>query len=465
MAGKEPHDSSDLDGEHEGPDDFVDDQPTMGRRTKLALVIGGVAAVVVLGLAIGYAVFSIGQPADTPGSSAPSAASGSPTSSGPTADPEALLTDASMLDVTEAKRVAANRSWKVASTLRGIDDDSPQPACLGAGAAEGQPASQQTTLRLLSSSGKQPPGILHRADAYATPEEAAQAYRSASKALGDCTMAGAYLDSGSVVTGLGDEAVAAVVNVTEGGTTQFRSVALNRTGRVVNVLDVAQPARPVALTLVVQALAAVTDAQCTKTEGRCAQSAAVKPGPPPPGGDQPGFLAVADLPPVGSADAGWAGTVPRLPEADFTGSGCETVNWAKTAATKRTARTYLLSDDSPTFGLDDIVLTLSSAGAAQGVVTKVKADLDSCATRKLTASVSSPARVSGVGAGGATISGWTATVSQKTTTGTARYRVGIVSAGTKTAFTFLNPQQRFDLTDAQWSLVTVRAGQRATQVS
>jgi len=62
------------------------------------------------------------------------------------------------------------------------------------------------------------------------------------------------------------------------------------------------------------------------------------------------------------------------------------------------------------------------------------------------------------------IAGWTATVSQRTTEGTAKYRVGIVSAGAKTVFTFLNPQKDLDLSDREWDVVTVRAAERASQV-
>jgi hypothetical protein len=156
--------------------------------------------------------------------------------------------------------------------------------------------------------------------------------------------------------------------------------------------------------------------------------------------------------------------VPTLPSPDFVGSGCETVTWAKVAARQRAARTYLLTDGNPKFGLDNLVVTHAGDAAAQALVGKVKADLDSCARRKLTATVSRPQSVTGVGAGSARVQGWTAAVSQKTAAGTARYRVGVVSARNKTVFLFLNPQQSLDLSDTHWNLVTVRAGQRASQV-
>jgi hypothetical protein len=448
-------------------DDFGDGgRGPLGRGTRSALLVAGVAAVVIVGLAIGYAVLNLG---DTPRATSRGAASSTPSGStsgtaSESPDPNAVLSDAVMLTAAQAKGLDKSRTWKVARTQRGVDEDSPQPACLGADAVEGRPTPQQSVLRLLSSTGKKAPGVLHQADAYATSEEAVQAYVLTAKALGGCAMTGAYIASGHTVTGLGDQAVAQVLDVSTGGKTEFRSVVLNRTGRVVNVVDVAQPEEAVSVSAVAKALAASSSAECRPAGGSCTARPKVKDGPPPAGGDQPGFLATGDLPPVGKSTSSWAGTVPGLPDPDFTGSGCETVNWARVEAQKRVQRTYLLQDQSLTFGLDTMVLTHKSAKAAQALVTEVKDDLESCAKRKLTATVSEPAEVTSTGAAGVATTGWTATVSQKTTEGTAKYRVGIVSAGAKTVFTFLNPQQKLDLSDTEWNRVAVRAAERATQV-
>jgi hypothetical protein len=48
--------------------------------------------------------------------------------------------------------------------------------------------------------------------------------------------------------------------------------------------------------------------------------------------------------------------------------------------------------------------------------------------------------------------------------GSLKYRVGAVASGSKVIYTFLSPKDKLDLTDSQWKAVTVRAGQRATQV-
>jgi hypothetical protein len=116
--------------------------------------------------------------------------------------------------------------------------------------------------------------------------------------------------------------------------------------------------------------------------------------------------------------------------------------------------------------LDEIVLTTKDAKAANKLVDKIKSDLRSCKRpRVLTASVTKPDKVTSVGAQKTEIAGWTAVVSQKLTDGrTAKYRVGIVAAGPKVIYTFLNPKGEFDVTSDQWDTVAVRAGERATQV-
>lgn len=457
-----------LDRHDDGLDDGLDEDGLeyhdsgVGRRTRLALLVASVAAVVVVGLAVGYAAIGRGERTLAPSTPSASSASTDPSASTePGAD--MLLSNSSMLEPSGAKLLASERTWKAVTTQRGRNAESPRAACLDVDAPVGTPAAQQTILRVLSSSGKAPPGVLHQADVYATPEEATQVFAAAARTLGGCTMSGAYLYSGQTVTGLGDQAVGVVVRVTS-GTQQYHSLVLSRTGRVVDVVDATQPGTPVPVAGVAQTVARVISMQCHAAGGRCAARPVVRAGPPPLGGDRPGFLTSGDLPPLGRPPSAWVGNVPAVPDPDFPGSGCETVSWAKATARSRSHRVYLLQDQAATFGLDEVVLSAPNPGAARKLVAQVKSDLDSCAVRKLTATVTVPARVTGTGAGSAPITGWTAAVAQKTTDGMANYRVGIVSTGSKVVYALLNPQRRLDLDGAAWDGVTVRAAERASQV-
>jgi hypothetical protein len=293
-----------------------------------------------------------------------------------------------------------------------------------------------------------------------------QAYAVAAKTLGSCTVTGTYLVRGQAVTGVGDQSVGVVAASIAGGKAQRHTVLVNRTGRVLNIVDATQPNTSIPPDSVAKALVAVTNTQCGPAGGKCATKAVVKNGPPPLGGDEPGFLAYGDLPPAGKTPTAWGATPTELPKEDFAGSGCETVNWTTLSTENTSSRTYILEDASSSFfGLNDIVATMKDEAAAKKLVAKIRSDLDSCSKRKLTAKVTKVKKVSSVGARQSAVSGWTAVVTQKSTEGTKKYRVGVVSAGSKVAYTFLNPQDGFDFSDDQWNTVAVRAGERTTQVN
>jgi hypothetical protein len=443
-------------------DDFSDleeDRSRIDRRLTLGLIIAGVATVVALGVwLIVAAVRADETVAPNPD---PTGAPTAPAS----VEPVMLLDDNSMIKAADAKRIDQDRVWKVALNQRGTDEESAQPACLGGDPIEGSPPAAQTILRLVSANGKQPTGLLHEAQAFTSPEEAQQAYVVAAKTLGGCNQVGAYVRSGWNVRGLGDEALGVVVAIKSGAKTTNHSVVLNRTGKVVNVADVAQSGDPAEIGNVASALAVATGVQCRNAGGACPGDVSVKAAPPPVSGDEPGFLAAGDLPPVGNVASLWVGDGPDVPQEEFVGSQCENVTWSKTPANSRTARTYLLEQGAdPGFGLDEIVLTMKNEKAASEFVGQLRKTVANCPKRKLTATVPKPASVAGIGASGTKITGWTATVSQKVSNGSLKYRVGAVAAGSKVIYTFLSPKDKLDLTDDQWKGVTVRAGQRATQV-
>ncbi len=448
-------------------DDLLDDEPTGPKRSRTGLLIGAVAAVIVLGLALGYTVLSLTRQSAAPGV-APSVPASSTVPSGPSSSPSgpdasALLTDAMLLSPQIATRIDGDRTWKVQLTQKGKSADSPQPACFGGDPVEGQPIPQQSLLRVLNSTGKNPPAVLQQADAYATPEEAAQAYAVAAKTLGGCSMAATYIDSGAVVTGVGDQSVGVVLRVSGDTGVEYRTVVLARSGRALDIVDVAQNGEPVGTDKVALATADVVNTQCRAAAGKCAGGVRVAAAPPPVGGDAPGFLATADLPPVGSTS--WVANKPSTPDSDvLKGSGCERVDWAKESAVTRAWRTYLLQDSPSKFGLDEVVLTVKNPEDATKLAEKVRDDWNDCEERQLTATVAKPKEFETAGARNAAIKGWTTTVEQKADNATSIFRVGIAAAGPKVVFTFLNPQDKLDLNEDQFSQVTARAGQRATQV-
>ncbi len=449
-------DADDLDGSSS--------RRPLGARTRYALIAGAVAAIAVIGIAIGYAILGVGERPN--GDGQPNGTGGTSETGGESPGPESLLTDQLLLSPEQAAVLAKKQTWTVTATERGASDTSADAACFTGELVEGEPAPQQTVRRILSTGDRNSPSALHKATAYSSNEEAAQAFVVASKTLGSCDAPGSYLVEGYTVTSLGDQAVSAVVSERDGSDERPHSVIISRSGRVLNVLDATASKDPIRMASVAAALGQVNAVQCRPTGGTCTGEPEVAPGPPPLGGDQPGLLAFGDLPPAGPRLTPWVATAPEAPKEDFVGSNCETVNWSTVSANSTTSRVYLLQDSGKSlFGLNEIVLTFDDEGAAEKFATKVKDDWSSCTKRRLTAAVDVSGKLKSTGAQETAVTGWTAKVEQKTSAETITYRVGVAHAGKAVAYTFLTPQKDLDFTATQWDGVTLRAAERTTQVS
>jgi len=442
--------------------DDLDERPRrLGRRGRLALLVSAVAAVVVVGLGVGYAVVGVSdqQPgADgVPGGTTSSSAAATPSAA-------ALLDDSSMLTAQGATSILPKRTWTVGEVVRGPLPAGTGPGCLGSDPLEGAPTAQQTLSRTVTADGSDAPSVLHVAQAYATVEDATQAFSVTSRAMGTCAVTGDWIFTGRALQGVGDEAAAVAVRSAADGQTTQHWVVVSRTGRAIDVVDASTPGKD-ALNVnnVTASLASVVGAQCATAGGACADSPSTSDAPPPVGGDEPGFFATGDLPPASSSPAPWVGTPVEAPSEDFTGSQCESVNWSTTSAVDKSSRVYLLQDVPGIFGLNEIVLTAKDEATATKLVEKIKDDWASCKERKLTATVDKATKVTGVAEGGASVAGWTTEVEQKAGSTTTRFRVGIASSGTKVAFVFLNPQKGLDISSEEWNTVTVRGVQRLTQ--
>lgn len=428
-------------------------EPPAARRRRTGLLIAVRAAVVIAAVVAGYLVLGRGRGMPAPPSTATASA----------APPVTLISDRSMMTPTAAALIVRG-NWEVVADQPAQGTHAPIPACL-ADETPDAPAPSRAMVRTLTS-GPGGPSVLHLARGYRSPELAAEAFGLVSRALGGCNLKGSYLAEGRTISGLGDQATAVVLeNPTEH---RWRSLVADRTGRVVNVVDVSAVRHPVDVGRVAAALGRVTDSQCPVAVGLCASAPRIQPGPPAASGDQPGFLTAADLPQPRIGTGIWGALDPGSP-AEVVTSGCENVSFSKLPAAKRTARSFILVDAPKgmprTFGLDEIVLTMASRSKAADQADRIAANLRGCAKRLPTATVSTLQKVSGVGADGVPVSGWVGTVDQKISkTVTSRYRIGLVTAGNALVYTFLPRNGAWDLTDGQWSAVTVRAGARTTQL-
>lgn len=389
-----------------------------------------------------------------------------PASNPQSAGPAGVLTEESMLSEESAADLDGKRSWQIASTDNGRSEDSALPLCVSA-PTEGQPAPESTLIRTLTASGGENVAALHQADAYPTPDEAAQAYTLIAGSLGGCAVDNAYITSAVTGKSLGNQASGVVVQIGS-GEAEYHTVLVSRTGRVVNVLDVARTGKkPASIDRAGKALATVTNQQCSRVAGVCATGATLQPAPPPVGGDQPGYLNSTDFPVIAKASGTWEGTEPTNKVDPATSSQCEGVKFSSAENLQSEGQvTYLMRDEpsvAATFGIDEIVLTMKDEKAASALAKKVSDNIKGCEKKQLTAKVSKGQAVEGTGAKSAKVRGYAYTVAFELDKSTVTYRVGISSVGNKVIYTFLPTDKNFDFTDEQWTDLNVRAGMRASQ--
>lgn len=417
-------------------------------------IAAGVIAVVIVGALIaGYLAWSNHR--QTPTARPPA----QPT----TAADTTMINQHTMLTPALAQTVIKQR-WRITADQPAGTGDSPVPACL-ADPQDEAPTPVQGEVRTLSTSTNGPTA-LHLAEAYKSSELAAESFALIAKSLGECNLRGSYISSARVITGLGDQASAVLLH--DPATDGYRAVVANRTGQLVNVIDIAETKNSPDLDKTVAALGKLTDLQCTLAIGICATYPRVADGPPPVSGDEPGFLALADIPVPTSNHGTWGGLAPGSP-ADVVTSGCENVDFKSLPAAGRAARSYVLVDKPKgmptTFGLDEITLTMKSAKDASQEAKTIGTNIKNCADRQPTAKISEFGSVTGVGANSTQITGSVALVTQKMSPkSSSTFRVGVAAAGAKLVYTFLPRTDSWDLTTTQWAGLTVRAAQRATQV-
>jgi len=432
-------------------------------RRRQALLLGAVAAALVAVLAVVYSVWALGNPPTTSGTPSPGAPSSvSASSASPSVD-EGPLPTRLMMTPAQAKGLAKG-TWTVVSDTVGLTEDSITGTCLGR--ADGGPAPEATRIRTLSTGGDRGPAAFHQTDLYPTSADAVEAMTIRTKALGDCSTQFALLLTGAVGKNLGNQAIGVTV-VIQDTPTAYHAIMINRTGRLLNVVDLASTDSAAALDRLGSVLGKVTNGQCSFAVGLCATDATVTATVPPIGGDAPGFLSTADVPRVGTSTGTWTpGEPTRKPTVNT--SNCEGTDFgAVKNSTATVARTYILADDPDFFGFDTVLITMQTSDAARELADDISAKIGDCSDRLLTATVSDEKSFSGTGLRDAEITGTTYVVTQKVDDGktTLRYRVGIASVGQKVVYTFANSKAKTDFTDDQWNALNVRAGQRATQIT
>ncbi len=422
------------------------------RRRTVTWVLGGVAAVVLIGLIVWLAIPRPGNTA-APAPSVPA----TPTPSGSPSQTPALL-DAQLITASELAKLGKGVSWtqQAPSASPGAQR---QPECVElSGTTGGSPDSELNHIFTASKGGG---SVLQVVQAWPDANSATTAFTTLVNQAGSCK--GSLLRATDRITGFADAATALAVETAEGDS---HTLVFARTGRFVSIVDggaragAAGPATNALVTASTPSMAR----QCGPASGTCPSKPASV-GTTPPDSVPAGWLALVDLPQATTGSGKWNATDPHEP--GLLDSQCENVDMNELRGASDAAhRTYVLTNNATTpaeFGIDEVIYSFAKASEASAMVKQLSANFGSCGDRTHTASVQSD-QVKAPAADGKELSALSYLVTQRISDSkTMTFRVGIAGVDNRLIYVLATPSDTFDFSDEAWKGIVGRATQRATQ--
>jgi hypothetical protein len=198
---------------------------------------------------------------------------------------------------------------------------------------------------------------------------------------------------------------------------------------------------------------------CRTTRASCSHSQPPRPVPPPRTGEGSGFLGVVDLPPVADITKAWAGTEPGRVTPNSAATACEAAEFTGEDIELARGRTYVVPEAEQlptTFGIDETIGRFTSRRAAAEFVRRVSRDVESCEEENLAAKVSDASLAR---AGEVLATRWKLLFDLNQNR-SVTYRMGLVRNGSRVAQLRFSPTGRYDIDDATFEQLLLRAGQR-----
>ncbi|MDQ6641604.1 MAG: hypothetical protein M3Y66_03815, partial [Actinomycetota bacterium] len=286
----------------------------------------------------------------------------------------------SMLLPTDGLRpLGKPRSWHVLSTSDNTTGTGINTDCQGARFAD--PHGLRAFVRTFRMSGSESRTATQTIELSRTVSQSHQAFRTAVGWFAGCKQAGLQLLSSYDVRQLGDEAMVLKYRA-QGARLNSFAVGVVRTGHINTwTAVVTRGARNPDARQLADSLSNSLARLCSsKAAGACARRPVLRENPPPPSGEQPGMLAVADLPPVGAINKPWAGTGATHVPTNPASTTCDRADFASAGAPGALTRTYLIpgSVTPARFGLTETTGQFPGVGQAKAFVASVRDRMDSC---------------------------------------------------------------------------------------
>jgi len=368
-----------------------------------------------------------------------------------------------LLDTDQIRRLGDTQEWRVERTSDNTSGTGIHSMCQQARFAD--PGGYSATVRTFRATGRPSRSAVQTVEVSRNAEEAARAFRTTVAWYAGCQVGRLQLLNAYRVDNIGDEAHVLMLRLWQQPITTM-SVAVARTGRVTtSTVGRTVGGAPPSAGQITQSLADAVAMLCARSGSKdCAKRPTYRVVPPPPSGEDPGLLAVADLPPVGRIDRPWVGTDSAGGPANPAATICDRTSFTGAGATRTRSRTYLIPRAAlpSRFGLSETYGVFRSPRTASRFLSTVRGRIGSCQNRDLATSVSGR-HMERRSSPQLDLSSAVLTT-RISTRENVRFRVGFVRVGRTVAQVTFAPSPRDDMTEAAFRSLLVRSGDRLREL-
>ncbi len=415
-----------------------------GERRRLRLVVVGVVSLLALTLLAG--LFVTQDSGEGPAAASPRKIS-------------RPVTEKMLLQLPQVQSLAPTERWGLLSTSDNTTGSGINSVCQDARFADAE--GRGTFVRRFLALGSPRRSLVQTVEISRSPEAAAAAYRTTLGWFAGCSEARLQLLNAYRVTGLGEEAQMLKLRI-PGSLSRTYVVGLARTGSLtVSTVVETLGGRPVDVARAGDTLTGAVRNVCTADPaGPCPSVVEVAPVLPPPSGETPGTLAVADLPAVGSINRPWVGTRPVPARPNVASTTCDKANFVRSGAPRAATRTFLIPEARlpMRFGIAETYGAFPNPRRARAMVRKISAAMASCEKRDLGARVSSGV-AQRTAYRGSEYALWRldSEINERTSVG---YWMGVARVGNYVAQVSFTPAGPYDVDEVTFQALVTRARDR-----
>lgn len=360
--------------------------------------------------------------------------------------PPPPLSHEMLLGPVEMGAVGTDGRWEVENTGDNTRGDGINTVCQGARFAD--PDGSAALVRRFAERGGAQRSRVQTVELSRTEEQAQQAFETTTQWYAGCSLARLQLLTTHEVVQTADEGYLLTLRVAERPVTTY-TVAVARTGRLTtSVVTTTTGSRGTPVERSARLLADAVAGLCdSPAAGACPVVGQVRPVAPLTAGEEPGLVAVVDLPAVGTVEKPWAGTSPASASPNPATTTCDDTDFIEAGARAGSSRTFVIPEANlpVQFGVATSFGRFRAERRAAAAFQRAAARLDGCEDRDLASSVQTLVRQSAPRRG-TELAIWQVTT-EISDNEEIRFRTALVRSGNRVAQITFTPAGGLD-TDA-----------------